>query len=294
MERLKSLNTIGNLLPMIIVFLIFLNSCKPTFNISEEKPRIVNALKNDLFNKNSIHERVEMFFPKEYWKTNSKHELIKSIDSIQELLRGPLHSEKKRITKHNISINKFSNLIKIRNTYFVLISINEAFDVIKTAHLEGADDIEKYIKRNLILYVDDPFKIIANTNSDILGQYDNVAKKWIYYNFNEGLFLKAYGMKDTKKIIDLYFAEIFEYSDEEWTKQEIKEIKDLYRESWDLEQYKYLNFDDYCNCKIEYQKKWTDDVPDEYFEQSEALLESIYRCRIYSTNLKKYETQKLP
>lgn len=278
---------------LILISIVSCKASKPIFNKEKEEKRIKYFIKNSFTDKEFLLKQMDVFFPKEYWKHNNKIEFSMTMDSTWNNLIKPVYFNNSIQNNHEVQLNKVSNQIKIRGRYFIIININETFDIIKPLNIEGIDNFEKYMKRNLIPYKEDNFKLIVNSNNDVLGIFDKNSNNWYYFNLSENAILSAYGIKDTKKIISLYFNEIFEYSKENWDEDLVKEIKEIYSETKDYNQYKYLNFDDYCNCKIEYDKKLPDDVPNEYYDQSEAILKSIYRCRIFSTNLKKYEKKKL-
>ncbi|MCK0108469.1 hypothetical protein MWU58_04135 [Flavobacteriaceae bacterium S0825] len=270
---------------LILIFLLAIIGCKPAFDIKKETNNIEKTTKKDLLNKENYTKRVVSFYPKKYWKKRSKDSMLNAMDSLTKILNNPLNSNPDYFSNHNVVINKNSDVIKADNNYFVLISANETFDIKKGFDIIFINEIKNYLNNNLITTIEGENKILVNVNSDIIGVYNKKYDSWDYFNLNARMLLDAYEIKTTKKILEIYFRDVFIPPKTPFNDKDFQEFRNLYSEIEDYEQYQNLDFDDYCKCIYIYQDKLLeidDDIPDEYYE-SKTYLDNIYKCRILTT-----------
>lgn len=250
------------------VFLSLLfTSCAPSFDLKKESANIIKSFEK----LSSPEKRVDIFYPDSYNK-----------DSIKNILKENSHivnGIKKYTNKSDVKINTFSSTITIQNRLFRIVNVTETLTIPKKEIDIPMKDLKAYLQNNLYKYTEDATKLTATGDTDFIAIYHENA--WEYFDFNVSIMYHAYGLKDTKKLVQLYYDEVFIPAEEKWEAESIRDFKEMYNESKGLPQYKDLDFDAYCDCMLQYYEKldYDKDIPDGYFE-SETFLNNIYSCRI--------------
>lgn len=254
-----------------LLFYVFFTSCTPSFDVEKERQKIQQATSNVL----NTEERIVAFYPESY-DTDSIKSALKDwkpvLNDLTKLMQQP----------SDVTINKVSSSINLQKRPFKIVNVTQTFSILKKDIDISLTAIEDYAKSNLYEYIvtDDTITIIGDFNFIAIYHKNN----WEYFNFTIPIIVDAYGLQDSKKLVRLYYDEIFEPATEQWDAESIKDFKDIYSENKDLPQYKNLDFDAYCDCMLQHHEKldYSMDIPDNYFE-SETYLNYIYGCRVLST-----------
>jgi hypothetical protein len=221
---------------------------------------------------------VSIFYPEDFNK-----------DSITKILRLNHNKEILNIiTENNIKdirvvINDVSSNAKIRGRYLKIINITETFTFEKENNQLYVEDLKSYLHENLIHYIENDTSFTINKDTNLIAIYGKGS--WEYFDFNISIFYNAYGLQDSKKLVNLCYEDIFVPAAEKWEVQSIADFKEIYSENKDLPQYKNLDFDAYCDCLIRHEEKLDPEktLETNYYE-SETHLNNIYRCRILTTH----------
>ena len=246
-------------------------SCAPSFDIEKEQSSILQTIQKVPDTDN----RVDAFYPDTFNKDSIRNAFIQNKETLNIITK----SNPKEIS---IVINTISSNAKIRNRYFKIINVTETFTVYKEGNLLYTGELKRYLRDNLIDFTENDTSFKVNKDTNLIAIYDT--DSWHYFDFNIPQFFNAYGLYDSRKLVRLYYDQIFEVASEKWDAQSIKDFKDTYSEHKDLPQYKNLDFNGYCDCMIQHQEKldFSKDIPDSYFE-SEAYMNNLYNCRILTT-----------
>lgn len=256
----------------LLLFTLFIFSCKPSFELNRELPEIKKNLEE--FSIENTSKQFEYFFPEEYWINKNK-------DSILSIFENIHFENPEYFSDYTTSFIKHSKVINTKKAHFILVNINESFHVSKSQFNNIHKEISTFFDNENINYTNSSDKLIVNNPKTILGLYYEELNKWTYYNFNAKMLLDAYGLKTSKKIINAYFDEAFSPSEKSWSKEEVNDFKETYSEIKNQKQYQNLDFDEYCNCLIKFQEKIPIDISSNYFE-STNFKNNISICRIYA------------
>lgn len=271
----------------LLMLLLFIFSCKPSFDIQKEKAEIERVSKSDLLNTESFKNRITAFFPEKYWQRKDKDSMTKIADSIYNILNNPLYDSPDYFSNHTVSINKNSNIIKADNSYFILINIRESFEIKKGFDIIFLEEIRNYLKQNLIILNEKEKSISVKHDSDLIGIYDKKNSSWNYFSFNERMLLDGYGLDITKNILKVYFKDIFILPKEPLDTEGFDIFMEIYEEIRNEKQFENIDFDEYCKCIYNYQEKFFEkhdfeEFSDAYFD-SWIHLSEIYKCKIITT-----------
>lgn len=254
-----------------ILFTFLYVSCAPSFDLESEYPNIEKAIFKDF----DFIKKVEVFYP-----DTKKRDSLKKIFGDKDLF---LEELKKVFQRTSITVNSVSSTISLQDRLFKIINVTEKYSVPKEELLEiPYSAYRDYLLSNLYEYKEDANQFDIKGDSDIVAIYYN--DKWNYFNFNVAMLYDAYGLQDTKKIVQLYYDDIFEPAKETWEAESIEIFKNEYQAIKDEPQYKNLDFDAYCDCLISHQQKINDTILVETsFFESETYLNQLYSCRILTS-----------
>lgn len=253
------------------VFLSLLfTSCAPSFDLKKESANIIKS-----FGKlSSPEKRVDIFYPDSYNKDSIKNILKENKHIIDEV--------KKYAEQSNTKINMVSSSITIKDRLFRIVNATETFTIFKKDINISIEAFKKYLESNLYEYKEDAMKFTMTGDINLIAIHHK--NSWEYFNFNLPVFYDGYGMKDSKKLVQLYYDEVFIPAEEKWDAENTRDFKEMYNENKGHPQYKDLDYDAYCDCILQHHEKldYDKDIPDGYFD-SETYLNYIYSCRILTT-----------
>ncbi len=253
----------------IFAFLIF-SHCAPSFDFEKEASNIINS-----FGKQSSPEkRVAIFYPASF-----------NTDSIQNILKGnkDILTTINSLTKpSHVKINNVSSPITIQDRLFRVINATETLTLNLRHYMLSEEELKSYLDSNLINYEENDRNLTITKDSDFIAIYHKNA--WEYFNFNVSMMYHAYGLTDTKKLIKLYYDEVFIPAEDTWDAESVANFKEIYNENKELPQYQNLDFDAYCDCLIRHEEKLDPEkvLKTNYYE-SDTRLNIIYQCRILTT-----------
>ena len=259
----------SHLFTCIFLSLLFIN-CAPSFDLKKEAANIINS-----FGKlSSPEKRVDIFYPDSY-NTDSIKNILKENKYMLDMLR--IGSQ-----KTDVRINNVSSTITIQDRLFRIVNATEKAKLNMKQYMLNENDLKKHLDNYLIDYVEEEENLLITKDSDFIAIYHENA--WEYFDFNVSMMYHAYGLKDTKKLVQLYYDEVFIPAEEKWDAESIKNFKEMYNENKDLPQYKDLDYDAYCDCLLQHYERlgYDKDIPDAYFE-SETYLNKMFSCRILTS-----------
>jgi hypothetical protein len=260
--------------PYYLILVLLCISCAPSFNVEQEQLKIQNATGSLL----DIDKRIAILYPKNYNTDSLKNSIQKLIKNNQDIVE----TLKKDTKNATININKVSNPITIQDRLFRIVNTTESFTILKKDIKIAYDDFENYFESNLYTCKEYPDKYTVTGSTDFIAIDHNHA--WEYFNFNIAILLDAYGMTDTKKLVQLYYDEIFEPNNEKWDAQRIKDFKEVYSKNKNLPQHKNRDFDAYCDCLIQHEEKLDPEkVLAINYYKSKTYHNSMLMCRIISS-----------
>ena len=264
------MNRKNQLFPFIFLVFLFTN-CAPTFDLEKEHAQIEEAIFSGL----NLEKKIDIFYPNQ----NKR-------DSIKNILKGheqALHELKQSNQKPKIDINSTSSTIEFQDRLFKIINVTEQFSILKKDLLNTPSPVLKdYLESNLYEYSEDANKFDAKGEVNVLAIH--YKGSWEYFDFNTSLIYDAYGLKDAKKLVQLYYDEVFEPAKEKWDEEHIQDFKKIYFRNKDLPQYQNLDFDAYCDCLIRHEEKLDyDKILETNYYESDTRLNVIYQCRILTS-----------
>jgi hypothetical protein len=282
-----------NMRKFAFILTIILISCKSTYNIDKESIHIKNRLQT-ITNENSAEtkEYLEYFFPKDYWINKNKDSLLNHATNLINAL-NPNSTFNEYFYDYKTHINKHSKIISTEKGDFIIVNVQESYNVKKSQFTNLTHNIITHLNNNLMSYTDYDDKISVNHSSDILGKYNFQKKKWYYYNFNSRLLLHIYGIEISKEIVNAYYKEIYSKPKIPFDQNDFNDFKEIYSDLKGEMNYQNLDFDAYCKCIYSHLEKLDDlediegiEIPDDYY-RSQTHIENIFKCRILTTIHKK-------
>ncbi|WP_114902371.1 hypothetical protein [Kordia sp. SMS9] len=253
----------------VFIFLIF-TSCAPSFNFEKERENILTSLGK----LSSPEKRVDIFYPDSFNKDSLKNILKENKDLLDVIQAG---SE-----KSTVKINNVSSAITIQNRLFRIVNATETSKLNLKHYMLSVKELKQSLDNNLINYVENDHILTITKDSDFIAIYHG--NSWEYFNFNVSMMYHAYGLVDTKKLVKLYYDEVFIPAEEKWDAESIRDFKEIYGENKDLPQYKNLDFDAYCDCLIRHEEKLEPEkILETNYYESDTRLNVIYQCRILTT-----------
>lgn len=249
--------------------LVLIWSCAPSFDLKKENLNIINSLQK----LSSPEKRVDIFYPTSYDTDSIKKILAKNKNLLNVISKMKKYSDAK--------INRVSSSVTIQGKSFKIVNAVETFKL--KINMLNKEEIKRTLNNNLVDYVEEGENLTITDDSDFIAIYHN--NKWEYFDFNIPIMYDAYGLKDTKKLVQLYYDEVFEPAKEKWDVESIQDFKNMYNKNKNLPQYKNLDFEAYCDCILLHHEKLdhTKDIPEGFFE-SVTHLNYIYSCRILTSH----------
>lgn len=122
---------------------LFIVSCSSTSDTDQKISKITEALRNS----NDINKRVDIFYPKEFNKDNTKGIINQHKDIVDQLTKNTPE-------KIQVSIANESSKIKIRNRYFKLVNVTETTTLDKKEYQSNSENLKSYLADNLIDYIE--------------------------------------------------------------------------------------------------------------------------------------------
>lgn len=271
---------------IILAFGLFFVSCKPVYNLTSEKPKIVNLVKGNLNNDDylsSIPNSVKDSIPKE--------KLYKHLDSVRNSLDS-IFFKPIDIISQGITINKISSTRRIDSYYFKIIEFSNSLEIQKNESNLYLYDYKEFLNQNLINYSDDVTKLVSplqtNRNGSILAYWEKEVKEWKHLPYSDLYNEKLFSLKSAQKIIELYFEDIFIDSKVKWDKESISIFSEAHEEERNNYEGNGIDFEKFLKCRMKYQQraeeKFNYEIPDEYYESAYFIEHSI-KCRIYSKKI---------
>jgi len=254
---------------ILLITFIFSN-CAPSFDLKKEAENIIESF-SDL---SSPEKRVDIFYPDSYNKDSIKN-ILKENKFLIDLLKG-------NFPRPSLKINNVSSTITLQNRLFKLINTSEIYKLNMKQYMLSESDLKKDLDNNLIDYVENGKYLTITKDSDFIAIYHK--NSWEYFDFNVSMMYHAYGLKDTKKLVQLYYDEIFVPAEEKWDAESVQNFKETYQEIKDGPQYKDLDFNAYCDCLIQHEEKLDyKKISETNYYESETRLNIIYSCRILTS-----------
>ncbi|MEM6720229.1 MAG: hypothetical protein AAF611_12965 [Bacteroidota bacterium] len=260
--------SIKNYLFSLIICTLFVTSCAPSFDLENEQANIEKAILSGF----DLDKKINIFYP-----NARKRDSVKKIVKQQQQI---LHEIQRLFKNRSIDINSVSATVELQERLFKVINVTQQFSILKEEFPEIPYSVIKdYLKSNLFEYTESPSKFDVKGDTDILAIH--YKDSWEYFNFSASLLYDAYGLTDAKKIIQLYYDEIFEPTKEKWDAETIQIFKEEYQKIKDQPQYQKLDFDAYCDCMISFQEKIDAEVLYEsnYYD-NDTYLNHLSICRI--------------
>lgn len=253
------------------IFITTIMSCAPSFDLEKENKNLITSLQK----LSNPEKRVDVFYPASY-----------NTDSIKALIleenKGLLHAINKMGKHSDVQINTVSSAISIQERLFRIVNANSTYKLNLNQYMLSEEELKKSLDNNHIDYVEKDKTLTIKANADYVTIFHD--NRWEYFDFNVSILYDAYGLKDTKRLVQLYYNEVFEPAKEKWDAESIADFKNIYNENKDLPQYQKLNYDAYCDCLILHYEKFDDDKTyTEDFFMSETYQNKMYSCRILTT-----------
>ncbi|WP_299523244.1 hypothetical protein [Winogradskyella sp.] len=272
-----------NKLFVFIAFCLSFISCKPSFNLSAEQPKINNLALGNYSNEDFIEN-----FPDSTKDLLPKEKINVYLDSIRLDFDSTLY-RKEDVISNDVTINKISSTRKIQDIYFKIIQYSNSLKIQKNEQNLYLQDFKDYLKQNLIVYSDDKTNLKGilsiKLNKDILAFFEKDSNYWKYLSYNDLGNEAIFGLKTSQDIIDLYFDDIFISAKRRWNKESISIFREIYEQERKNYENNGIDFDKFVRCRIKYQEKaeekFDNEIPDNYY-QSSYFLEHSLKCRIYS------------
>ncbi|WP_411766791.1 hypothetical protein [Winogradskyella sp. A3E31] len=272
------------LIILSIGFIIF--SCKPSFNLVNEKPLIENLVSGDYTNDDYLKN-----LPNNFKDSLPQEKLFKHLDSLHNGFDSLFYKASDLINQ-NVKIEKLSSTKRIDDYYFKIVEYSNSIKVQKNKKNFYLYDFKQFLNQNLIDYEDNIYKLDSHLetklNGKILAYWGKESGKWKYLAYNDLLNEGLFGLRIAQNIIDLYFDDIFVASKIKWDKESISIFREIYEEERNNYIEDGIDFEKFLKCRIKYLEKAEEDfnydIPDEYYESAYVFNHSI-KCRIYSKKL---------
>ena len=266
---------------LVLSLLIF--SCKPSYNLSDEKNKIFSLAKGDFSNKDYFDN-----IPNSLKDSVPKEKLYRYLDSVRHSLES-MSFKTEDIISNDIQIKKLSSTRKINTIFFKIIEYSNSLKIQGNSNNFYLKDYKAFLNSELINYSEKNLGIlITKFEGHILTYWTKKSKKWKYLPYSDLYNKRLFGLETTQKIIDLYFDDIFINPKIKWDKESISIFREIYEEERNNYEEDGIDFEKFFKCRMKYQQKAEEkfgyEIPDKYYD-SLYFIEHSVKCRIYSKKL---------